>query len=93
MNVNFYMLENHFQQKLSIMNEDVQFFKTLLKDWKSENPDELNTEVPNYNQLLCTLNHLENAIKVVKTDLLDNYQLKNKALLDRFNNLRKFAGE
>ena len=34
------------------------------------------SEVPNYNQILCTINHLENAIKVVKDDLLDNYHVK-----------------
>ena len=65
----------------------------ILKDLKSDvvNSEELTSEVPNYNQIVATIDHLEVTIKVLKDDLRDNTTLKNKALMDRFNNLRKFA--
>ena len=93
MEVKYYMLEINFEQQLTAMESDLQFFKNILKDLKSDvvNSEELTSEVPNYNQIVATIDHLEVTIKVLKDDLRDNTTLKNKALMDRFNNLRKFA--
>ena len=92
MEVKYYMLEINFEQKLTAMESDLQFFKNILKDFeKEEGYEKLTSEIPNYNQIVATIDHLEVTIKVLKDDLRDNTTLKNKALMDRFNNLRKFA--
>ena len=40
MECKFLHVGKSFSAKADSMNDDVQFFKNLLKDWKSENPDE-----------------------------------------------------
>jgi len=91
MNVNFYMLENHLNQKLSVLNEDLHFFKNILKDCKKENQRELSSDVPNYHLIENSVEELEIAIKVLKAALADNYTVKNRSLMDRFNNLHKVS--
>jgi len=87
MNVNYYMLENHLNQKLTTMNGDLQFFKSILEDCKKSDDKELNTEIPNHHLIDNAIQQLENSIKVLKDALADNYTVKNRVLLDRFKNL------
>ena len=92
MEVKYYMLEINFEQKLTAMESDLQFFKNILKDFeKEEGYEKLTSEIPNYNQIVATMDHLEVTLKVLKNDFRDNCTLKNKSIMDRFNNLRKFA--
>ncbi len=87
MNVNYYMLENHLNQKLTMLNGDLQFFKSILEDCKKSDDKELNTEIPNHHLINNAVEQLENSIKVLKDALADNYTVKNRVLLDRFRNL------
>jgi len=91
MNVNYFALENHFKQKLTTLNGDLQFFRDILNDCKKSDDKELNTEIPNHHLIDNAIEQLENSIKVLKDELTDNNIVKNKALLDRFRNLQKVS--
>ena len=86
MEMHFYRLEQYFQQKLIAMNDDVQFFKNLIEDFKSKNP-----EIPDYYQITIAIEQLENHIKIVQAALLDNYKTTTEDLLSRFKNLQKVS--
>ena len=62
MNVNYYMLENHLNQKLTTLNGDLQFFKSILEDCKKSDDKELNTEIPNHHLINNAVEQLENSL-------------------------------
>jgi hypothetical protein len=91
MEMHFYKLELYFQQKLIAMNDDVQFFKNLIEDFKSKNPEKAKSEIPDYYQITIAIEQLENHIKIVQAALLDNYKTTTEDLLSRFKNLQKVS--
>jgi len=91
MEMHFYRVEVYFQQKLNAMNDDVQFFKNLIEDFKSKNPEKAKSEIPDYYQITIAIDQLENHIKLVQAALLDNYKATTEDLLDRFKNLQKVS--
>ena len=91
MEMHFYRVEVFFQQKLNSMNDDVQFFKNLIEDFKSKNPEKAKSEIPHYYQITIAVEQLENHIKIVQAALLDNYKATTEDLLDRFKNLQKVS--